>query len=597
MKKFNIKNIKNKSYLYYLIILIVALIMCAPLFQEGIHTGHDGDFHISRTIGTIEELQNGNSPFIVSRFSNNLGFGWNLFYPPINTALNVIFAFLTGDVVIAIKVFIFFTFAVSGISMFTIVKKIFKSNTAALISSIIYMIAPYRLLNAYTRLAVGEMTSFMFIPIIFNGVYEILKGNTRKSYLFTLGAIGLILSHNISTMLVCILGFFYVLINIKKLKDKKILKAFIISTIIIVLSVIFFEIPLLQQQNGCDYEVFRYGKMYSTESVPGHALNPLQLILRHVESGADTSMYFCLGIPILIGLILTFFIKKEKKDNKNYWFFFISGIIATIMSTVIFPWKYMPSVLLMIQFPWRMLEIVVFCFAIISGINYSLFINKIYYLLKEKFNNITNKVLIYFPLSMKILFIILFIILSLIYSFSFITDLDYEYKNNDFYRQEEIIDPVGEVSRYSSFLEYWPQKAVRNLEYISNRDQKVLILSGTATIENENKEKGKLDFDISNVGNDVKLELPYLFYTGYTVTYTPENSKFSMKLEVVESDKGLVQVNLTGNEKGHIHVEYQPTKSHIICMIISFTTLTVYIIYLIFSYIFNKCNKKLLDGK
>ena len=157
MKKFNIKNIKNKSYLYYLIILIVALIMCAPLFQEGIHTGHDGDFHISRTIGTIEELQNGNSPFIVSRFSNNLGFGWNLFYPPINTALNVIFAFLTGDVVIAIKVFIFFTFAVSGISMFTIVKKIFKSNTAALISSIIYMIAPYRLLNAYTRLAVGEM--------------------------------------------------------------------------------------------------------------------------------------------------------------------------------------------------------------------------------------------------------------------------------------------------------------------------------------------------------------------------------------------------------------------------------------------------------
>ena len=114
---------------------------------------------------------------------------------------------------------------------------------------------------------------------------------------------------------------------------------------------------------------------------------------------------------------------------------------------------------------------------------------------------------------------------------------------------------------------------------------------------NKLKEKGKLDFDISNVGNDVKLELPYLFYTGYTVTYTPENSKFSMKLEVVESDKGLVQVNLTGNEKGHIHVEYQPTKSHIICMIISFTTLTVYIIYLIFSYIFNKCNKKLLDGK
>ena len=35
----------------------------------------------------------------------------------------------------------------------------------------------------------------------------------------------------------------------------------------------------------------------------------------------------------------------------------------------------MPSIILMIQFPWRLLEIVIFALAIIAGINFSSLIN------------------------------------------------------------------------------------------------------------------------------------------------------------------------------------------------------------------------------
>lgn len=52
------EKIKSKNIINYLIIILISLIICIPLFQDGIHTGHDGDFHISRTIGTIEELKN-----------------------------------------------------------------------------------------------------------------------------------------------------------------------------------------------------------------------------------------------------------------------------------------------------------------------------------------------------------------------------------------------------------------------------------------------------------------------------------------------------------------------------------------------------------
>ena len=46
----------KKNIWYYFIIVVVSIIMCIPLFQQGIQTGHDGDFHISRTIGTIEQI-------------------------------------------------------------------------------------------------------------------------------------------------------------------------------------------------------------------------------------------------------------------------------------------------------------------------------------------------------------------------------------------------------------------------------------------------------------------------------------------------------------------------------------------------------------
>lgn len=506
--------------------------------------------------------------FVISRFSNNLGFGWNLFYPPISTFINVIFALLTGNVVIAMKFFIFITFVFSGISMYKLVKTLTNNNLSALIASLFYMLAPYRLLNAYTRLAVGEMISFVFIPIIFRGVYYILNGRTEKSYLYVLGTIGLLLSHNISTLLTFILGTIFVLINIKSLKDKRIFKTLCISTAIIILSVLFFEVPLLEQKHSVDFEVFRYGKMYSKTSVMAHALNPLQLLYRNAP-GADSSMYFCIGIPILLGLILTPFAYKNNK-NKNYKYFLFVGLASCLMSTLLFPWFIMPDILLMIQFPWRMLVVIVFCFSIICGINIAYLIEKIKL---KKYSSIT-----------KIMSFTLLIVLSCLYSFSFINNLDMKIADNKLYEEPEIIDPINQVSRYSSFLEYWPQKAINSIDYIISRDNKVKLLSGNADIHSEAKENGVLNFDINNVEENTVLELPYLFYKGYEVTYTPDGSDEKIKLNnLVELDKGLSSIALDTSINGHINIEYHATTLHKICMIISFSTIIVYLIYLVIS--------------
>lgn len=492
--------------------------------------------------------------------------------------MTCLLAMITGEVIISTKIFLWITVFLSGISMYKLVYDISKNKYAALISSVIYMVAPYRLLNLYVRFAIGEILAVVFLPVIFRGVYHILNGDTKKDYLFVLGAIGLVLTHNISAMLCAILGVIYILINVKKLKDKKIFVTFLVGALIIVLSVIFFEIPLLEQKSSAEYEVFRYGKMYSRTSVYSHAIFLKQLIFKNgdfIIQGVDSNMYFCLGIPLLLGICLTIFVRKSIPEGikNDYKFFMIAGIISAIMSTRYFPWLIMPDILLMIQFPWRMISIVVFCLSIVTGINYSIFIDKILEKIKEN-KYITKR-------KTKSVILVLLTVLFLGYGLSFTTNLETKEIDTSHYQEEEIIDTTMEVSRYSSFLEYWPQKAVKNINYIVNRGTEVKIIEGNTNIIEQSKINGKLQFKIDNTTNNTKLELPYLYYKGYEIILHKTNTNEYIKLEAKESEKGLLETDIRQDMNGIITVQYRMTTLHRICCVISITTFICYIIYLI----------------
>ena len=68
-----------------------------------------------------------------------------------------------------------------------------------------------------------------------------------------------------------------------------------------------------------------------------------------------------------------------------------------------------------------------------------------------------------------------------------------------------------------------------------------------------------------------------------------------MELDTYESENGLVQINLTGTENGHINVEYHATTLHKICIAISFTTFFIYIVYLIIRFVIYKYSPKLIE--
>ena len=115
--------------------------------------------------------------------------------------------------------------------------------------------------------------------------------------------------------------------------------------------------------------------------------------------------------------------------------------------------------------------------------------------------------------------------------------------------------------------DYLPYKASKNIIYLNVRENKTYILDGKATIVSENKYKLNDSIEIEDVEN-VKLELPFLYYCGYSIKINGN------KIKYYESENGFICIDV--NENGTIEVEYTGTMIEKMGYVISFVSLLVY---------------------
>jgi hypothetical protein len=261
----------------------------------------------------------------------------------------------------------------SGIFMFEFVYKISNSYKAGVISAILYVCAPYHLMDFYNRVAIAELASFVFLPMVFSGIYDLFYTETKKTYRIIIGAIGLILSHTVITLYTAIFCLIYVLIHFKKLITRETIKKILLSVIIILLCTSFYIIPFFEHMFTTNYEVFLPDRMYSNEVINSSKLNIIELLFTE-----HLYRIYHIGFAIIIGLICCFIYRKTLSSNckKNIKIFAIFGTISVIMTLNIFPFEYLPNCLKILQFVWRMLEFESLFFSIIAGIGFACYINK-----------------------------------------------------------------------------------------------------------------------------------------------------------------------------------------------------------------------------
>ena len=573
MKK--IDKIIRCKYMPYILMILLTAVICIPIFTMNLFLRNEATLHMARIISIDEVLKDGVFPPIIDyKFMNGFGYALNLFYGPLTTYIPIVIYNIFGTAGLSFKVFSILTVIVSFIAMYKCTYSITKRRSISTISALLYISMPYKLSNIYSRNAIGEFTALIFVPIVFEGLYNILNGDKKKSYLLSIGIIGLVLSHTISTIYMALFCLIYLLLNIDKLKNIKVWKIFGINIVISFLVCAFYAIPLLEHMLSADYTIFSPQKMGSTpEAVQNTGLSLGDLFAN--EAG-DQEIRFSLGFVTIILSILTFFCyKKIKKDYKDtYISFIILSIITLVMSTKLFPWLLMPNFLTVIQFAWRNLGFFAFFASFVLGVNAIVFAEDI--LKKEVFKDTF--------IFAVIISIFVFSFLGVLRDWKF-DDLSGESLLDKRIKENEKV-PVFQVNR-----EYMPLKANNDLDYVQNRENKTYVISGKAEIIEENKEKLSDDIFIENVESKAVLGLPYLYYLGYDAEIKYDDSNFE-KLELTESDKGFLEVEIKQCPKAQIKVRYNGTILEKISYIISAFGLIILIIYIIKERRNNGQNKK-----
>lgn len=556
IKQQQLIRIMKKKIIDITIILILALIVSIPLASKNLDIyADDGIQHIARLMGTYQTISEGEfPPVIMSNFCNTFGYSWNIFYSPLTAYVPMIFRIFTSSYELILKLFILLIAFLTGVAMYVFVSRVTKNRYAGILAAALYMFAPYRLTDTYMRVAISELASFIFLPITFLGMYNIFNAeekSTKKSLALTLGAVGLILSHIVMAMYTAILCFIYMLVNIKKLKNKQVWKMLGINILLIILLTSFYLLPMLEHRVATNYEVFQPGRMERTEELVRNKVDPIDLL--YTIKG---NFSFEIGLVSLIGLVFTFLTyKKLGKDyRKLYWFALITGIMCIIMSLRFFPFEKMPAMLKMIQFTFRLLEFSSFFFAFVAATNYSLVIKN--FSMKDVFVLSLLTILLVVPLKKNLYY-------------------DRIWSEDKLWPAVMVTDNTGRVHAGCATFEYLPSKAFENLEYIKHRENRVYVLSGNATIENEAKNGTNMSFDVTTQ-QEAELELPYIYYLGYTVEITNENGK-TTKLDTFESNNGFVAVNLEEEMNGSIQVKYTGTALMQASYVVSIGTVIVLI--------------------
>lgn len=540
--------LKNKNTITFIIILIVSLFVAIPSIKINIQYD-DGIQHVCRLIGTERSIKEGNIfSTIISNLCNNFGYSWNLFYSPLTAYLPLIFrifGFSYGD---CLRLFLLFCSIASGYSMYFFVKKILqkkdidddKKHYIALLAASFYICAPYRISDMYIRVAIAEVASFIFIPIIWNGIYSIFnyKEITSRKYILCFGIVGLMLSHTLITFYMAIICAIYVICNYKKIDKHIIIK--LVKNILLALAITaFYWIPLVESKLSCDYEVFNQSHM-----VRENVLVKLKVSLIELIWLKDDRMAYFLAIPLLLGIMLTINIVKKKKiqDLQSYFFFLITGIICVILTMDFIPFEKFPSFMKMMQFSFRLLEFSSFFLSVIAAINIGLFFKKFTFA--------------------KMLIIVL-VIMDLIIPINKNIDYQNEYiSENDLIQGIRVTSSTGRVHAGCASFEYLPSKAFNNRKYIEDRED-VPIAYNNQTISNYEKNGLTMKLEMEGTG---EVELPYIYYIGYCVRVN------GAKVKTKESDNGFIKINVT-EEKSSVTVDYEGSTLMKISLIISIISL------------------------
>lgn len=537
----------DKQHFALFAILLTAISAIMVYSYLPMRAGQDYYFHIMRLEALMDAIKEGTFPYYLDyKVIDGYGYFTKAFYCDVILIPFALLGIATSTFT-AYNTILFVITLLCGIFTYIAVRKIFENNLAASIAGILYTFCFYRLLDMYHRAALGETISFTFIPIVFLGLYHIIKGDYKKWYIIAIGFSLLIFTHVISTVLTLLTVIVFLIIYNKYLrKEPKRILYLSIAAFSTVLITAYYVFPMLEQM-ASDTFYYQARELTGKPATAKFGIN--WVIWGMYTGGVQARQIFVPGVSLLLSaaVCVRLFVLRKTKLLRFADVMVIVGLVYIFMTSVLFPWQYFPFTLLdFIQFPWRLLEFSCFFFAVAGG----------YYLSLALSN--TKRIL-------AALAIIVFTT-----SFMIVNDAELfkavRWNNLN-------AKPTIDNYYFLAGREYIPD-AVPTVEYLAERGD-TIIAQQQSEISNFSREKNTTSFSIKLNSKEDIVELPLIYYKGYAA-YQDNN-----KLQVTESKNGLVEVNL--HSSGHIKVFYEGTVIQTIGFYLSILSIIGLLIFIVYS--------------
>ena len=552
------KYITKENIIIITIAIFATILSSFFIFDKILYKGVDTEYHLSRIMGIVNSWNAKDFLAYIHVDETGYGYAMGFFYSNLFMILPCILYKLGVNIFVIYKILIFLCGIFTATSMYICVKNITKSKYSATIAMFLYTTCSYRIITMVSKGFIGELLSFIFIPIIILGLYKLIFENEKKWWIFSLGFVGILNSNLVMTEIMIVISIIMIICNIKTIiKNKTRLIGFLKATVMALLVSAVFWMPMLQQLYSTEFMLSEKKVIYQ----------PFRWIIEFKDLFWGTIQYknnlasaYGLGLIFIIILPFRLKIKNQNTVTKFCDICILTGLLLLLLMTNFFPWKQLRPIGEMLQFPSRLEVAISAFFAIACGIICG-------FTSKKKIKIVVFSVIVIWQTIMNIVC------------------LDSCIKSLIQFNHVESKAQIGVEENFKYNIcdgLYLPKEAnhfIIQMEKEQERYEEDIIKTNDKQLEYSYK-KENLTVEIKFTNNNKEntyIEVPLNYYYGYTAKSVNDETYY--KIERGES--GLVRIYLNNKSEDTIKIYYKTTNIQKISVLVTSVTIIGIAIYIV----------------
>ena len=499
-------------------------------------------------------LRDGEFPVTWSNNFANFGLPLPLFAHQVPAYLGAFLILLGTSTETAYIVLVVLSLILTNIFFYLFFRK-YANESVSVTATILASFFPYRALNIYTRGALPEIMSTLFLPMLFLGVWNLQKKKYHQaSLLLFFSTLGVALTHPMMLFVFSIPLAFYFFSGLNKKTLPTQLLVAGSSVGLALLSASYYLVPLLLEmkyfyQGAIESSIIKEGflsleqlyspKWFYTLTHPGPRANFIKLGM----------FEFILFVSTAALLVLSKVSKKntyfDTKSLKPLFIWFTMTSIAVLLLVPITQVFYTLPLVDKIQYPWRFLNVLQFL------------IPSLFVMLAVSIKKLQNKVFL-----LTLLAVILWFRVPEFYGKNYIVQSESDYTFNKANLHSLNMNPV------------W----TGNSEEYETKSTQSKIIGGEGNLKVINTKNASREYQTSS-----SSELRLVDYTFYFPGWNVVVNGTPVEIEYQDHEyRGLITYKVPAGENS-IQVIYKPTKVRLLGILMSGVGCILYLSLYLFS--------------